>query len=101
MEGQAPDVPFSDDKLVEMYLGWIYTDVPTVFTLSAVFDDSYFIAVDSTLMFLSKGGISFADLQKMGPRTKDKYLTRLSELHKKAYGGGSKDTNNDAPPPMV
>lgn len=52
--------------------------------------DTHAYDLDSTLMFISKGGISIDWCLRTGPKTKDKYLTRLQQLWNTAYGGKKK-----------
>lgn len=57
-------------------------------------DDTFFYALDATLMFMSKGGITLNDLRRIGPRTKGNYLQQLQDIFKAFYGGKKQQENS-------
>jgi len=87
-------VPPDKDEMKELYAWW---DLPdnlkthqTSFLYFKFFDGNYIDAVDAALMFMSKGGITLDNLQKMGPRSKGRRLKPLQDIFRLFYGGGKK-----------
>ena len=62
------------------------------FTYACVVSDSHVYGVNAALMFMSKGGIQLSDCDRMGPITKDRYLTVFQEIWKNAYGSDRKSS---------
>lgn len=61
-----------------------------------VLDADFFYSIDAVLMFMSKGGITLDRLNRMGIRTKYRYLEQLETIFKKFYGGDQKKEANVA-----
>ena len=78
----------------EMYPWWeLPQEAQNIFSAFHYFkalDDTFFFALDATLMFMSKGGITLDSLRRMGPRSKGRYLQPLQDIFRAFYGGGKK-----------
>lgn len=57
-----------------------------MFRNCAYVSDDHQYGLDSTLMFMSKGGITVDWCGKYGVKTKEKYLTQLQSIYQNAYG---------------
>ncbi len=87
-------IPPAKEELKEVYPWWELPvevrNVNTSFLFFRQLDDTFFYALDSTLMFMSKGGITLDSLRRLGPRSKGRYLQPLQDIFRAFYGGGKK-----------
>lgn len=77
------------------YIGWYGLSLRELFSYVWTIDTEYFFTIDSALMIASKGGFDINILNKMGIRTKKRYLKSLQSVLKIMYGNGEENSNSD------
>jgi hypothetical protein len=83
----------SPNKRIEFYIGWYFDDVKDIYKYSANIDFDYIFNLDVYLMYMSKGGMTLSDLNRLGLRSKDLYLQKYLELYHKVYGKENGDNS--------
>ena len=63
---------------------WFTRDQLSLICMRIFIDTAYFKKVNSTLMYLSKGGMTLEKLETMDINEREVYMEELLELHKKA-----------------